>query len=104
MSDFFATPWTVVCQASLFLGFSKQEYWSGLPFPSPGDLLYLGIKPVSPLLAGRFFTTEPLGTYKGGRGGNSGCIFLMQQMYAFEKGGIYTAHLLKLSFKDLFKI
>ena len=40
-----ATPWTVACQASLFMGFSRQGYWSGLPFPSPGDLPDPGIKP-----------------------------------------------------------
>jgi len=39
----------------------KQEYWSGLPFPSPGDLPDPGIKPVSPALIGRFFTTDPPG-------------------------------------------
>ena len=43
------------------MGFSKQEYWSGLPFPSPGDLLRPGIKPWSPALAGRVFSTEPSG-------------------------------------------
>ena len=46
------------------MGFSRQEYWSGLPFPSPGDLPYPGIEPESPAapaLAGEFFTTEPLG-------------------------------------------
>ena len=53
------TPWTVACQAPLSLGFSRQEYWSGLPFPPPGDLPYPEIEPVSPALAGRFFTTEP---------------------------------------------
>ena len=37
MSDSFETPWTIVHQIPLFLGFSRQEYWSGLPFPSPGD-------------------------------------------------------------------
>ena len=42
----FATPWTVAYQASLSLGFSRQEYWSGLPFPSPGDLSDSGIEPV----------------------------------------------------------
>ena len=42
-------------------GFPRQEYWSGLPFPSSGDLSHTGIKPVSPALAGRFFTTEPPG-------------------------------------------
>jgi len=43
------------------MGFSRQEYWSGLPFPSPGDLSDPGIKLASPALAGIFFTTEPLG-------------------------------------------
>ena len=45
-----ATPWTVVCQAPLSIGFSRQEYWSGLPFSSSGDLLDPGIKPWSPAL------------------------------------------------------
>ena len=43
------------------MGFHKQGYWSGLPFPSPEDLPGPGIKPVSPALTGRFFTTEPIG-------------------------------------------
>ena len=58
----FTTPWTVACQIPLFMGFSWQEYWSGLPFPSPGDLPKPGIQPASfasPALADRFFTTEP---------------------------------------------
>ena len=42
------------------MGFSRQEYWNGLPFPSPGNLPNPGIQPTSPALAGRFFTTEPL--------------------------------------------
>ena len=46
----FVTPWTVAHQASQSMGFSRQEYWSGLPFPSPGDLPYLGIEPESPTL------------------------------------------------------
>ena len=46
----FATPWTVAYQASLSMGFFRQEYWSGLPFPSPGDLPDPGIKPGSPAL------------------------------------------------------
>ena len=56
----FVTPGTIACQASPSMGFSRQEYWSGLPFPTPGDLLDPGIKPTSPVslaLAGRFFTT-----------------------------------------------
>ena len=58
-----ATPWTVACQASLSLGFGfpRQEYWSGLAFPSPGDLPNPGIKPTSPALAGGLRTTEPPG-------------------------------------------
>ena len=56
----FVTPWTVTSQAPLSIGFPRQEYWSGLPFPSPGDLPDSGIKPMPPALAGGFFTTEPL--------------------------------------------
>ena len=57
----FVTPWTAVHQAPLSMGFSRQEYWSGLPFPPPGDLLNSGIKPeslISPALADRFFTSS----------------------------------------------
>ena len=57
----FATPWTVAYQAPLSMGFSRQECWSGLPFPSLGDLPDPGIKPASPVLSSRFFTTEPPG-------------------------------------------
>ena len=59
-----ATLWTVACQATLSLESSRQEYWSGLPFPTPGDLSEPGFKPgspVSPALAGAFFTSEPPG-------------------------------------------
>ena len=56
-----ATPWTVTCQAPLSMGFPRQEYWSGLPFPSLGDLADPGIEPISLALAGGFFTTQPLG-------------------------------------------
>ena len=56
-----ATPWTVAHQAPLSLEFSRQEYWSGLPFPSPGDLPNPGIEPMSSALAGGFFTAEPAG-------------------------------------------
>ena len=61
MSDSFATPWTVVHWAPLFMGFSRQEGWSGLPFPSPGDLPGPGIDSVSPELAGGLFTAESPG-------------------------------------------
>ena len=49
--------------ASLSMGFPRQEYWGGLPFPSPGDLPDPGIKLASPELAGEFFTTEPAGKH-----------------------------------------
>ena len=61
MSESFATAWSVVHQAPLSLGFPRQEYCSGLPFPPPGDLPDPGIEPVSPALAGGFFTTETPG-------------------------------------------
>ena len=59
----FVTPWTAACQASLSLGYSRQEYCSGLPFPLSGELPDPGIEPKSsvPALAGGFFTTEPPG-------------------------------------------
>ena len=52
----FGTPGTVACQAPLSVGFPRQEYWSGLPFPSPGDLPDPGIEPASPALQGDSFT------------------------------------------------
>ena len=54
-------PWTVASQAPLSMGFPRQEYWSALPFPPPGDLPDPGIKPVSSALPGGFFATEPPG-------------------------------------------
>ena len=52
------TPWTVACQAPLSMGFFRQEYWSGLPFPSPGDLPNPGIEPRSPALQADSLPTE----------------------------------------------
>ena len=57
-SYLFATPWTVAQPAPLSVGFSRQEYWSGLPLPPPGGLPDPGIKPTSPALIGGFFITE----------------------------------------------
>ena len=54
-------PWTVAYQAPLSMRFSRQEYWSGLPFPSPGDLPDPGIKPGSPTLEADALTSEPPG-------------------------------------------
>ena len=55
----FATLWTEAYQSPLSMAFLRQEYWSRLPFPSPGDLIDSGIEPASPALTGGFFTTEP---------------------------------------------
>ena len=61
MCDFFATLWTTAHKSPLSMGFSRQEYRKGLLFPTPGDLPDPRIKPASPALPGRFFTTEPSG-------------------------------------------
>ena len=58
----FATPWTIAHQAPLSMGFSRQEIWSGLPLPSPGDLPDPGIEPRSPVLEADTLTSEPPGT------------------------------------------
>ena len=55
----FATPWTGAHQSPLSMGFPKQEYWSGLPFPSPRDLPDPGIEPRSPALQEEALTSEP---------------------------------------------
>ena len=63
-----AIPWTIAHQAPLSMGFSTQDYWSGLPYPPPGDFLNPGMEPRSPgspALAGRFFTPEPPGKPSG---------------------------------------
>ena len=70
----FATPWPVTYQAPPFMGFSRQACWSGLPFPSPGDLPDPGIKPGSPALQADALPSEPPGkliregSYKYGEG------------------------------------
>ena len=57
----FVTPWTVACQTPLSMGFSRQEYWSGLPFPSPGDLPNPGIQPGCPASQSDSLLSEPPG-------------------------------------------
>ena len=59
--QFFVIPWTVACPAPLSMGFSRTECWSGLPFPSPGDLPNLGIKAGSPILQVDSLPSEPPG-------------------------------------------
>ena len=61
----FATPWTVSYKAPLSMEFSRQEYWSGLPFPSPGDLPDPGIEPRSPALQADALPSEPPGKPQG---------------------------------------
>ena len=87
MSDSLLTPWTVAHQAPLSMGFLRQEYWSGLPFPSSGDLPNPGIEPISPALAGAFFTTEPPGN---------------PMIYEIEKCYLKYLHLGFYSSKNLF--
>ena len=60
----FATPWTVAYQVPPSMGFSRQGYWSGLPFPSPGDLPNPGIEPGSPTLQADALPSEPPGKMK----------------------------------------
>ena len=70
----FVTPRTAARQAPLSIGFSRQEYWSGLSFPTPGDLLYPGIEPESLMslaLAGGFFTTSATWEAQDGGGGGN---------------------------------
>ena len=90
-----ATLWTVACQALLSMGFSRQEYWSGLPCPPLRDLLHPGIEPMclmAPDLAGVFFTTSAMHNKnknkEGGEEGSSRNSFLM----VHAMGGNYTPH------------
>ena len=79
----FVIPGTVACQAPLSMGFSRQEYWSGLPCPLPGDLPDPGIKSMSlmsPALAGGFFSTST--TWEVGSNSESGCVGFLPQIQA----------------------
>ena len=79
----FATSWSVASRAPLSMGFSRQEYWSGLPFPSPGDLPNPGIKPRSPALQADSLPIEPPGEPKNsGVGGLS----LLQGIFLTQEG------------------
>ena len=78
----FATPWTVAHQAPLSMGFFRQEYWSGFPFPSPGDLPDPGVESTSPVSAGGFFTTEPPG--KPMKLGHKGSLYYYLSLYLFK--------------------
>jgi len=86
---FFATPCTVACQAPPSMGFSRQEYWSGLPFPSPGDLPNPGIKPRSPTLQADYLPSEP-----------SGKPIIINKLYYFKSD--YFETFLKLHFHFIY--
>ena len=73
----FATPWTVAYQAPLSMGFSRQEYWSGLPLPSPGDLSDSRIEPGSPALQADTLPSKPRGKYY------VGIYFKAKEKYSF---------------------
>ena len=64
----FATPWTIAYQAPPSMEFSRQEYWSGWPYPSPGDLPDPGIEPGSPALEANILQSEPPGKSRGMEG------------------------------------
>ena len=85
----FATLWTVARQAPLSMEFSRQECWSGLPFPPPEDLLDPGIKPtssVSPVLAGGFFTTAPPGKLGHDVSGGAGEAMREEKFFFLDSG------------------
>ena len=86
----FVTPWTVAHQAPLSMGFSRQEYWSGLPCPPPGDLPDPGIKPesfTSPALAGGFFT---ISATREAKHPPSQCFFCFKDIYIYIYIYIYV--------------
>ena len=75
MSDSFVTPWIISCQAPLSMRFSRQEYWSRLPFPSSGDLPDPWIEPGSPALQADSLLSEPSGQPPGQAEGILKCAF-----------------------------
>ena len=84
----FATQWAVAYQAPPSMGFSRQEYWSGFPFPSPGDLPNPGIEPASPALQADALTSEPPG--KWGSSIQKGYLEEVVFEPAFDKMGDWT--------------
>ena len=93
----FATPGTIACQAPLSMRFSKQEYWRGLPFPSPGDLLNPGIKPRSPALQADSFPAEPPGKPKNI---GVGSLSLLQRIFPTQESNWGLLHCRRLDSLD----
>ena len=81
----FVTPWTVAYEAALSMGFSRQEYWSGLPFPSPGDLSDPGIKLVSSALQAYALPSKPPGLHIYTR-----TPLILPELFIFNQGIVYT--------------
>ena len=83
----FVTPWTIAYQAPPSMGFSRQEYWSGLPFPSPGDLPDPGIEPRSPAFQADALTSVPPGKPEmlwGGRWEGGSCLGMHVRIKDFK--------------------
>ena len=85
----FATLWTIAQQAPPSMGFSRQEYWSGLPFPSPGDLPNPGIEPTSPALQADALTSEPPGKPKNT---GVGSLSLLQRIFLTQESNWSLLH------------
>ena len=83
------TPWTVALQAALSMGFSRQEYWSGLPCPPAGDLPDPGIKPTSPALQVDSLPAEPQGKPKNS---GVGSLSLLQQIFLTQESNRGLLH------------
>ena len=101
VSDTFATPWTVAHQAPLSVRFPRQEYWSGFPFPSPGNLSDPGIEPASPILQANSLPLSHQGSWASGS-------FLMSQFF-FASGGqsigaSASASVLPMNIQDWFPL
>ena len=92
----FMTLWNIAHQTSLSTEFPRQEYQSGLPFPSPENLPHPGIKPTSPALAGRFFTTQPHGKSINRHIPQQICLFDGRIIFSltslFNSAPIFTQH------------
>ena len=100
----FATPWTVAHQAPLFMAFSRQEYWSGLPFPSLGDLPNSGIEPESPALQTDSLPSEPPGKPHRWWEGGIGSVCRVYWTYSILEICNHHGILLGWSLKDCTKI
>ena len=98
-----ATPWTAACQSPLSMWFSRQKYWSGWPFPSPGGHSDPGIKPSSPL-AGGFFTAEPPGGTEKANKSRRGSYRNLSLMVHVGSEGVTGTWLVRETFQGEFNL